>query len=87
MLKWFAILSSSGPPFGRTLHYDLSWVALHGMAHSFIEFGTSFHPNKTVIHEGVRRQESPLNFFFFRTTYHAEKNIQNINIQPNDIAK
>ena len=38
MLKWFAILFSSGPCFVRTLHHDpLSWVALHGMAHSFIE--------------------------------------------------
>ena len=38
ILKWFAILFSSRPHFVRTLHHDLlSWVALHGMAHSFIE--------------------------------------------------
>ena len=37
ILKWFAIPFSSGPHFVRTLHYDLFWVALHGMAHSFIE--------------------------------------------------
>ena len=36
-LKWFAIAFSSGPRFLRTLHHDLSWVAIHGMAHSFIE--------------------------------------------------
>ena len=38
MLKWFAIPFPSGPCFVRTLqHIRLSWVALHGMAHSFIE--------------------------------------------------
>ena len=34
MLKWFAILFSSGLRFVMTL---LSWVALHGMVHSFID--------------------------------------------------
>ena len=38
MLKWFAIPFSSGPWFVRILqHEPTSWVALHGMAHSFIE--------------------------------------------------
>ena len=38
ILKWFAIPFSSGPCFVRTLCHDpSSWVALHGMAHSFIE--------------------------------------------------
>ena len=38
MLKWFAIPFSSGPRFVRILHLTCpSWVALHGMAHSFIE--------------------------------------------------
>ena len=38
ILKWFAIPFSSEPRFVRSLHYDMSaWVALHGMAHSFIE--------------------------------------------------
>ena len=37
ILKWFAIPFSSGPHFVRILHHDLSWVVLHGMAHSFIE--------------------------------------------------
>ena len=31
----------SGPHFVRTLHHDPSWVALHGMAHSFIELNTA----------------------------------------------
>ena len=43
--KCFAIPFSSGPRFVRIVHHDLSvWVALHGMAHSFIEL------NKAVIH-------------------------------------
>ena len=40
MLKWFDIPFSSGPYFIRTLHHDLSclsWVALHGVVHSFTE--------------------------------------------------
>ena len=36
ILKWLANTFSSGPHFVRTLHHDLSWEALHGMAHSFI---------------------------------------------------
>ena len=45
LLEWFAIPSSSGPCFVRTLHYDLSILgALHGMAHSFIEL------DKAVVH-------------------------------------
>ena len=35
---------SSGPSFVRTLHHDLSWVALQGMAHSFIALA------KAVVH-------------------------------------
>ena len=37
LLKWFAILFSSGLHFVRTLHHDLSLVALHSVAHSFVE--------------------------------------------------
>ena len=38
ILKWFAIPFSGGPRFVRTLHHGpSSWVALHSMAHSFIE--------------------------------------------------
>ena len=45
ILKWFAIPFSSGPHFARTLPMTcLSWLALHGMAHSFIEL------DKAVIH-------------------------------------
>ena len=44
ILKWFAIFFSRGPHFVRPLHHDPSWVALHGMVHSFIEL------DKTVIH-------------------------------------
>ena len=45
ILKWFAIPFSSGPHFFRTLHHDPpSWVALHSMAHSFIEL------DKAVVH-------------------------------------
>ena len=32
----------------------LSWVALHGMAHSFNELRKPLHHNKAVIHEGER---------------------------------
>ena len=30
----------------------LSWVALHGMVHSFIELWKPLHHDKAVIHEG-----------------------------------
>ena len=30
-----------------------SWLALHGMSHSFIELHEPFHHNKAVMHEGV----------------------------------
>ena len=43
ILKWFAIPFSSGPRFARTLT-RLSWVVLHGMAHSFTEL------DKSVVH-------------------------------------
>ena len=45
ILKWFAISFSSEPHFVRTFHMTcLSWVALHGMAHSFIKL------DKAVVH-------------------------------------
>ena len=44
-LKWFAIPFSSGPHFVRALLHDSSyWMALHGMAHSFVEI------EKAVVH-------------------------------------
>ena len=40
MLNWFTIPFSSGPHFAElSTMTRLSWVALHGMAHSFIELG------------------------------------------------
>ena len=53
MLKWFAISSSSGPCFVRTLHYDLSLLEVwQGMAHSLNQLCKPFHHKKAVIHEG-----------------------------------
>ena len=44
-MKWFAIPFSSGTYFVRILHHDpWSWVALHSMAHNFIEL------DKAVVH-------------------------------------
>ena len=52
----------SGLPFPPPVDHVLSepftmthpsWVALHGMAHSFIELHKPLHHNKAVIHEGV----------------------------------
>ena len=54
VLEWFAILSSSGSHFVRTLHCDSSvLVALHSVAHSFIELCKPVRHDKAVIHEGV----------------------------------
>ena len=45
ILKWFAIPFSSGPCFVRTLTMTRpTWVALHGMSHSFTEL------DKAVVH-------------------------------------
>ena len=46
ILKWFAILFSRGPHLSElsTMTRRPSWVALHSMAHSFIEL------DKTVVH-------------------------------------
>ena len=52
----------SGFPFPLPVDYvltelstmtHLSWVALHGMAHSSIELRKPLHHNKAMIHEGV----------------------------------
>ena len=50
ILGWFAIPSSSGSHLSE-LH--LSWVALHGMAYSFIELHKPLCHDKAVIHEGA----------------------------------
>ena len=39
----------------------LSWVTLHGMAHSFIELRKPLHHDKAVIHEGVFRERLKAN--------------------------
>ena len=60
MLEWFAIPSSSGPHFVRTLHCDLSILsdpAQHG--HSFIESHSHLCHNKAVIHEGCDLEDEP----------------------------
>ena len=45
-LEWVAISFSGGSHFVKTLHCDLSWVALHGMAHNFIELHKSLCHDK-----------------------------------------
>ena len=51
ILEWFAIPSSSGPGFVRTLYYDLS--ILDGSApHGSLSYTSPFHHSKAVIHEG-----------------------------------
>ena len=52
ILEWVAISSSSGPHSVRTLHYNLFWVALHSMVHSFTELCKPLSHDKAVIHEG-----------------------------------
>ena len=43
ILQWFVFPFSNGPSLIRILHHE-PWVALHGMAHSFIEL------DKAVVH-------------------------------------
>ena len=38
----------------------LSWVALHGMRHSFIELRKPLHHDKAMIHEGVKVMVFPV---------------------------
>ena len=40
-----------------------SWVALHGMAHSFIEFLKPLHHNKAVIHGGDKYRTLNIHYF------------------------
>ena len=61
ILEWFAIPSSSGPHFVRTLHYDLSILGgLHSMAHSSIELLKPLHHQKAVLREGDFLDMNPL---------------------------
>ena len=49
-----AVPSSSGPRFVRALHCDPPvLVALHGMAHSFIELHRPLRHERTLIHKGA----------------------------------
>ena len=52
MLGWFAIPSSGSTLSELSAMTCLSWVALYGMAYSFIELHNPLHPNKAVILEG-----------------------------------
>ena len=53
ILEWAAISSSSGPHLSELFTVTQpSWVALHSVAHSFIELGKSLHHVKAVIREG-----------------------------------
>ena len=56
ILEWFSISSSIGPHFVRTYYYDVSWVVLHGMAHSFIGLHKPFCHDKALVHQGVISQ-------------------------------
>ena len=58
-LECFAILASNGPHFVRTLHYDLSLVALPNMAYSFIELCKPLCHDKAVICEGGEAEYWP----------------------------
>ena len=49
-----AVPCSSGPRFVRALHCDPSvLVALHGMAHSFMELHKPLRHERMLIHEGA----------------------------------
>ena len=54
LLKWFAIPFSSGPHFVRTRP---SWVALHDMAHSFIELDKSV-VNRKALYISINKTRS-----------------------------
>ena len=53
ILEWIAISFSSDHILSELFTMThLSWVALHGMAHSFIELYKAFCHNKAVVHKG-----------------------------------
>ena len=47
----------------------LSWVALHSMAHSFIEICKHLHHDKTVIHKGAYVTYSSINYIYHMVYY------------------
>ena len=52
ILGWFAIPSSSGSRLAELFAMtSLSWVALHGIAYSFIQLHKPLHHDKAVIFE------------------------------------
>ena len=54
ILEWIAISSSTAHVLSELFtKTSSSWVALHDMAHSFIELLKPLHPDKAVIHEGA----------------------------------
>ena len=68
LLEWFAIPSSSGPSFIRTLHYDLSILGGPAcMTYSHIELHKLCH-DKTVIHEGTSHT-----YLFFFTSFFSSR--------------
>ena len=50
MLEWFASLLQWNTFCQNSTHQ--SWVALHGMAHSFLELCKPLRHDKAVIHKG-----------------------------------
>ena len=69
------------PHFVKTLHYAPSTlVALHGMAHSFIESCKLLHHNKAVIHEGQMIKDIQTNLEF---SYRLSLQVYNPFLKPN----
>ena len=52
ILEWLAIPTAGGPHFVRTLHFDVSWVALHDVAQSFTGLRKPRCHDKVVIMKG-----------------------------------
>ena len=65
--EWFSIPSPSGAPFVRTLHYGLSWMALHGMAQSFLSYTRPFFTTR--LWSMKRKQFGTLHKFAFYSAY------------------
>ena len=53
LLQWITFCQNSAMT-------HLSWVALHGMRHSFIELRKPLHHDKAMIHEGVKVMVFPV---------------------------
>ena len=68
--------------FVRTLNYDLSWVALQGMAHVFTELQKLLHHDEVMIHEGGIY---PREIVTFRYTQNVYVSVHSIFILCNQI--